>query len=143
MNNRILVIEDDPIALRLVRYILVKSGYDVVTATRGLEGLRKAQKEEPALIILDIMLPGIDGFEVCQRLRAEPRTAQLPILMLTAKAQESDEVAGLNMGADDYLTKPASPSEIVSRVGALLARAKHALPLRNKSDGTSLGKGSA
>ena len=97
-------------------------GYLVLTAPNGLEGLQIAQKEEPDLIVLNVMLPGIDGFEVCHRLRAEPQTAQSLILMLSGRAQQIDIANGLNMGADDYLTKPAAPSEIVSRVESLLAR---------------------
>ena len=121
MDRKILVIEDDQSALRFIGYTLEQEGYQVLTATNGLTGLRKAQSEAPDLIILDIMLPGIDGFEICHRLRAEPQTAQLPILMLSAKAQEIDKATGLNVGANDYLTKPADPSEIVSRVQTLLA----------------------
>ena len=122
MNEKILVIEDDPIALRFTRYTLEQEGYQVVTAPNGSEGLRKAWKEEPDLIILDVMLPGIDGFEICHRLRAEPQTARLPILMLTAKAQEVDKATGLKMGADDYLIKPVDPSDITSTVENLLTR---------------------
>lgn len=122
MNKKILVIEDDPSTLRLTKYTLEKAGYQVLTANNGLVGMKKAQSEEPDLIVLDTMLPGIDGFEICHRLRAEPETANLPILMLSAKAQEIDRDTGLKMGASDYLTKPASPSEIISRVGALLTQ---------------------
>ena len=135
MNERILVVEDDPIALRFARYTLLQEGYQVLTAPNGLEGLRKAQRESPDLIILDIMLPGIDGFEICHRLRAEPETARIPILMLTAKAQEADRETGLKVGADDYLTKPALPSEIVRRVQALLALTDYASPVPGKDDG--------
>jgi len=99
-----------------------KKGYQVVTAANGLEGLRRAKTEAPDLIIMDIMLPGIDGFEICHRLRSEPQTAQLPILMISGKAQEADKATGLKVGVDAYLTKPVSPSEIVSRVEALLDR---------------------
>ncbi len=122
MDKRILVIEDDPSALRLIQYTLQQEGYQVLTATNGLAGIRKAQNEEPDLIVLDIMLPGIDGFEICHRLRAEPQTAQLPILMLSAKAQEIDKATGFKVGADDYLTKPADPAEILSRVETLLTQ---------------------
>ena len=135
MNKKILVVEDDPIALRFARYTLLQEGYQVITAPNGLEGLRKAQTENPDLIILDIMLPGIDGFEICHRLRAEPETARIPILMLTAKAQEADRQTGLKVGADDYLTKPALPSEIVRRVQALLALAEYASPVLEKDNG--------
>jgi len=125
INKKILVIEDDPIGLRLIQYTLQHEGYQVLSALNGREGLRKANEENPDLVILDVMLPGIDGFEVCYRLRAESQTAQLPILMLSAKAQDTDKTTGLKVGADDYLTKPASPSEIVKRVGTLLAQRRY------------------
>ena len=134
MNKKILVIEDDPVASRFARYVLETEGYQVVTAPNGLDGLRKVQKEKPDLIILDIMLPGLDGFEICHRLRSEPETARIPILMLSAKAQEVDQVTGLNVGADDYLTKPADPSEIVSRVRVLLARTEYASPVQERDN---------
>lgn len=136
MSNRILVVEDDAGALRLVSYTLEAEGYEVLTATNGLQGLRKAQNDKPDLVILDVMLPGIDGFEICHRLRAESGTAQLPILMLSAKARDVDKATGLNVGADDYLAKPADPSDIVSHVKALLAKKRPAqdnqLPLPKK-----------
>ena len=122
MNKRILIIEDDPSALRLIEYTLKQEGYQIITANNGLEGIRKIRTEEPGLIVLDVMLPGIDGFEICHRLRAEPQTAQLPVLMLSAKAQEVDKATGIKVGADDYLIKPVDPSEIISRVERLLAR---------------------
>jgi DNA-binding response OmpR family regulator len=122
MSNRILVVEDDPAALRLVSYTLEAEGYEVLTATNGLQGLRKAQNDKPDLVVLDVMLPGIDGFEICHRLRAEPETAKLLIMMLSAKAREVDKTTGLKVGADDYLPKPADPSDIVSHVKALLAK---------------------
>jgi len=122
MNEKILIVEDDPGALRLVQYTLEHEGYQVLTATNGLVGLKKAQSEEPDLIILDVMLPGMDGFEICHRLRDEPQTAGLPILMLSAKAQEADKTTGIKVGADDYLPKPADPAEIILRVGRLLAQ---------------------
>ena len=120
MNKRILVIEDDVNALRLLEYTLEQGGYQVFTATNGLEGLKKAQDEHPDLIILDIMLPGLDGYEICHRLRQKPENVTLPILMLSAKARQDDRNIGLRMGADDYLTKPADPSVIVTKVEALL-----------------------
>jgi len=122
MSKKILIIEDDPITLKLTKYALQQEGYQVLTAPNGLEGLRKVKSEQPDLIILDIVLPGIDGFEICHRLRAEPQTAQLPILMVSAKAREIDRATGLKVGANDYITKPADPSEIVSRVESLLAK---------------------
>jgi len=124
MSKKILVIEDDPGSLRLMVYTLEHQGYQVLTAINGLVGIKKAQSEEPDLIVLDIMLPGMDGFEVCHHLRAEPGTAQLPVLMLSGKAQEVDEATGLKVGADDYLIKPVVPSKIISRVTTLLAQKK-------------------
>ena len=122
MNSKILVIEDDPSALRLVGYALEQEGYQVITASDGLEGVKKAREEHPDLIILDIMLPGLDGYEVCQQLRREPETAKLLIMMLSAKAREIDKDTGLKIGADSYLAKPADPLVIVAKVKSLLAR---------------------
>jgi len=124
LKKKILVIEDDPSSLRLIEYTLEQEGYLVLMAPNGLEGLRKALKENPDLVVLDVMLPGIDGFEICHRLRVEPQTAQLPILMLSAKSQEVDKATGLKEGADYYLTKPVVPSEVINRVGTLLAHKK-------------------
>ena len=121
MNEKILVIEDNPGSLRLMGYTLEKKGYQVITASDGLEGLRKARDEHPDLVILDVMLPGLDGYEVCHRLRQKPETAALPILMISAKVHQDDKDIGLRMGADDYLTKPAAPSAVVAKVETLLA----------------------
>jgi len=126
MDKKILVIEDDPATLRLVDYTLRHEGYQVFTASNGLEGIRKVHDEAPDLIILDVMLPGMDGFEICHRLRSEPDTAQLPIIMCSAKAQEIDKDTGLKVGADDYLSKPAAPADIVSHVESLLVKKKQA-----------------
>ena len=122
MNEKILVIEDDPATSRLVDYALRHEGYQVTTAANGLAGMRKVQEEKPDLLILDVMLPGMDGFEVCHRLRSEPDTASVLILMFSAKAQEIDKNTGLKVGADDYLPKPAAPAEIVRRVAVLLEK---------------------
>lgn len=120
MTRKILVVDDDPNALRLIGYTLEQEGYQVVSAGDGLEGVNKAQDERPDLVVLDVMLPGLDGYEVCRQLRQQPETAALPILMLSAKARQDDKDVGLKMGADDYLAKPADPSAIVDRVKALL-----------------------
>jgi DNA-binding response OmpR family regulator len=120
MAKRILIIEDDPAVLRAISYMLEKEGYEVLTAMNGLEGLTKVKGENPDLLILDVMLPGIDGFEVCHRLRAEPQTAQLPILMLSAKGQAADKAMGLQVGANEYLTKPVERLVLLSKVEALL-----------------------
>ncbi len=122
MVKKILVIEDDPATSRLVDYTLRHQGYQLITAANGLDGLRLARTERPDLVILDVMLPGLDGFEICHRLRTEPATANLPILMFSAKVQEIDKKTGLKVGADGYLPKPAAPEEIVRRVANLLAR---------------------
>jgi DNA-binding response OmpR family regulator len=121
MEKKILIIEDDPATLRLVDYSLKQEGYQTITAANGLDGIRKALAEAPDLVILDVMLPGMDGFEICYRLRSEPATAQLPILMFSAKAQEIDKETGTRVGADDYLTKPSAPAEIVAHVEKLLS----------------------
>ncbi len=135
MVKKILVIEDDPATSRLVDYSLRHEGYEIITAFNGLEGIRKAKNEAPDLVILDVMLPGMDGFEICHRLKADPVTAQLPILMCSAKAQDMDKQTGLKVGADDYLSKPAAPAEIVKRVGQLLARPKDTPAPREKVSG--------
>ena len=121
MNEKILVIEDNPGTLRLTGYTLEKKGYQVITASDGLEGLRKARDEHPDLIILDVMLPGLDGYEVCYQLRQKPETTTLPILMISGKAHQDDRDVGLRVGANDYLTKPIAPSVIVDKVETLLA----------------------
>lgn len=118
---KILVIEDDPATLRLVDYTLRQEKYKIIKASNGLEGLRKAREETPDLVILDVMLPGMDGYEICHQLRAEPATADILILMFSAKAQEIDKDTGLKVGANDYLPKPASPMDIVDHVEKLLA----------------------
>jgi DNA-binding response OmpR family regulator len=117
---KILVVDDEPDALELVSFNLRASGYTVATAADGDEALKKAREGQPDLIILDLMLPEVDGLEVCKILRRDPRTASVPILMLTAKAAEVDRVLGLELGADDYVTKPFSPRELVLRVKNLL-----------------------
>jgi len=127
MNKKILVTEGDPVSLRLLVYTLQHEGYQVLTTANGLEGLRKAVKEKPALVILDVMLSGIDGFEVCHRLRTEPQTGQLPILMLSASGEEIDKSAWLNAGADDYVSMPWHLRELVTKVATLLEREKERL----------------
>jgi CheY-like chemotaxis protein/MinD-like ATPase involved in chromosome partitioning or flagellar assembly len=121
MVKKILIIEDDPMALRLTEYALKQRGYQVLTTCNGLEGIIAAQKETPDLIILDIMLPGIDGFEVCQRLRAGVQTASIPILIISGKARQEDIAIGFKAGASDYLPKPAAPAVIIERVERLIS----------------------
>jgi two-component system alkaline phosphatase synthesis response regulator PhoP len=124
MAKRILIIEDDPAVLRAISFMLEKEGYEVLTAVNGLEGLTKAKGENPDLLILDVMLPGIDGFEICHRLRAESQTAQLPILMLSAKGQAADKAMGLQVGANEYLTKPVERTVLLGKLEDLLEAKK-------------------
>jgi phosphate regulon transcriptional regulator PhoB len=118
----VLVIDDEKDLVELVRYNLEQAGYDVIAAADGKAGLEVARKHLPDLVVLDWMMPGMDGLEVCRQLRADARTARLPLIMLTAKASEADRVVGLELGADDYLVKPFSPRELVARVKAHLRR---------------------
>jgi two-component system alkaline phosphatase synthesis response regulator PhoP len=122
----ILVIEDEPDIRKLVNYNLTQERYKVLEAEDGEQALRLLQRARPNLVILDLMLPGMSGMELCKLLRDRQDTAQLPILMLTAKAGEADKVIGLEMGADDYLAKPFSPREMVARVRAILRRSETA-----------------
>ena len=120
MSKRILVIEDYLSTVRLLTYTLEQEGFQTSVARNGIEGLRKAQEEKPDLIILDIMLPGLDGFELCRRLRADVETARLPVLILSAKTREVDKATGLRMGADMYMSKPVLPEKIVAAVKTTL-----------------------
>ncbi len=122
VTPKILVVDDEPDAVELVAFNLKAAGYDVVTAVEGDEALKKARMQLPDLIVLDWMLPEVDGLEVCKILRRDSATSAIPIVMLTAKAAEIDRVLGLELGADDYVTKPFSPRELVLRVKKLLAR---------------------
>jgi phosphate regulon transcriptional regulator PhoB len=122
-KRKILIVEDEKDIRDLVHYNLEAEGFVVVEASDGEMGLHLAAKERPALIILDLMLPGVPGLEVCKLLRTREATLHIPILMLTARASEVDKVLGLEMGADDYVTKPFSPRELVARVKAVLRRA--------------------
>jgi DNA-binding response OmpR family regulator len=119
MTHKVMVVEDEPVLLDTLAYNLKKQGYEVVTASDGLQAVQLARKERPSLLILDLMLPGMDGFEVCRVLRQE---MAMPILMLTARADEVDKVVGLEVGADDYMTKPFSMRELMARVKAMLRR---------------------
>jgi two-component system phosphate regulon response regulator PhoB len=123
-KSTLLVIEDDSDIVELLRYNLEREGFRVLVASDGERGLAEAARAQPDLVLLDLMLPGLDGLEVCRRLRAQEGTRALPVLVLTATGVESDVVIGLEMGADDYLTKPFSPRELLARVRALLRRAQ-------------------
>lgn len=121
-EEKILLIEDDPDISELVQYNLEREGFKVYASGNGESGLSQAIKLKPDLIVLDLMLPGLDGLSVCRKLRANPATAEVPIVMLTAKGEESDVVIGLEMGADDYVSKPFSPKELLARIRAVLRR---------------------
>ena len=122
VRSKILVVDDEPEAVELVEFNLKQAGFTVTTAADGAEALNKARTTPPDLVVLDLMLPEINGLEVCKMLRRDPATAALPIIMLTAKAAEIDRVLGLELGADDYITKPFSPRELILRIQKLLQR---------------------
>lgn len=121
-KRNILLIEDDPDIIELVRYNLEREGYACAEASDGESGLRLARETAPDLVLLDLMLPGISGLDVCRTLRSEEATRLLPIIMLTAKSEESDVVSGLELGADDYVPKPFSPRELIARIRTVLRR---------------------
>jgi len=121
-GERVLVVDDEPDIVALVVYHLAKAGYRVSSAMNGTDALAIAIRERPALVVLDLMLPGLSGFEVLERLRANEATASVAVLMLTARREEPDRIKGLALGADDYITKPFSPQELVLRVKAILRR---------------------
>jgi len=125
----ILVVEDEEDIAELIRYNLEKERYRVLCAPSGEEALETLAGEIPQLVLLDILLPGIDGFEVCRRLRSDPRTVRIPVLMLTAKTEEADVVTGLELGAEDYVTKPFSPRVLLARVRAVLRRRAPSSPM--------------
>jgi len=122
MKQRILVVDDEPDVLELVEYNLSGAGFSVITASDGAEALAKIRTHQPDLVILDVMMPEMDGTELCKLLRRDPATADIPIILLTARAGEIDRVLGFELGADDYVTKPFSPRELVLRVKSLLRR---------------------
>jgi two-component system phosphate regulon response regulator PhoB len=124
MKQKILIVDDEPDALELIKVNLTNAGFTVATAEDGEEAIKKARAILPGLILLDLMLPEVDGLEVCKILRQDGATKGIPIIMVTAKATEIDRVLGLELGADDYVTKPFSPRELVLRVKALLRRAQ-------------------
>jgi len=123
-KGKVLIVEDDRDIAEMVEYNLKEEGYETVSAFNGEEGVKLAKKESPDLIILDIMLPIIDGFEVCRVLKKEQITAEIPVIILSAKSQETDKIVGLELGADDYITKPFSPRELIARIRAILRRGR-------------------
>jgi DNA-binding response OmpR family regulator len=122
--SRILVVEDDTDIASLIVHYLTPAGHESEVVTTGGDALAAARRRAPDLVILDRMLPGLDGLEICRALRADPELGAVPILMLTARAEEVDRIAGFETGADDYVTKPFSPKELVARIGALLRRTR-------------------
>lgn len=139
MAQRILIIEDEPDITEVLKYNLEKNHYQVATAESGEAGLAAARESLPDLVLLDLMLPGIDGLEVCRKLREDPRTRDLLVIMLTAKGTEADVVVGLTLGADDYIVKPFSTSELMARIKAVLRRVE---PRDEESDGENVHAGS-
>jgi phosphate regulon transcriptional regulator PhoB len=123
MGGRVLIVEDEPDIRDLLAFHLEREGYDVTRARTGADALRQVRARPPDLILLDLMLPELGGLDVCRRLRQDPRTASVPIVMLTARGEEVDRILGLELGADDYIVKPFSPKEVVARVRAVLRRA--------------------
>jgi DNA-binding response OmpR family regulator len=128
---KILVIEDEPDILEVITYNLEREGHKVIACRNGEQGLSRIRTDNPDLVVLDLMLPSMDGVEVCRRVKSDPVTRDIPIVMVTAKGEESDIVLGLGIGADDYITKPFSPRELVARIKVVLRRG----PLREQSGG--------
>ncbi|MBC7225998.1 MAG: response regulator [Thermoflexales bacterium] len=139
MPGKILIVEDDLESLKLIGLMLQSRGYQIVAAQNGPQALSKAVSESPDLILLDVMMPGMDGYEVARRLRADERTAAVPIIMLTARGQVTDKVAGFEAGADEYLVKPVHPAELVTRIETLLARSARLGPPVRAPRGKSIG----
>src|SRR5512141_747371 len=139
MSEKILIIDDDLDTLRLVGLMLQRQGYQISAATNGQQGLDKAFEEDPDMILLDVMMPDMDGYEVTRRLRQNPSTMETPILMFTAKTQLDDKVIGFEVGANDYLTKPTHPSELQARVKALLSRVGEKKDTTHSADDMNLG----
>jgi two-component system phosphate regulon response regulator PhoB len=132
VKPKILVVDDEPEAVELLEFNLKQAGYVVSTAGDGAEALKRARSQTPDMIVLDVMLPEMDGFEICKSLRLDSATAKIPIIMLTAKAAEIDRVLGLELGADDYLTKPFSPRELLLRIKKILGRGQTEEKLRDQ-----------
>lgn len=122
-HEKILLIEDEKDILELIAFNLECSGYDVIKASNGEDGLKRALKEIPDLILLDLMLPGMDGFDVCRELKQDKSTRKIPVIMLTARGEDTDIVSGLELGAEDYITKPFSPKILIARIRTVLRRA--------------------
>lgn len=124
MKETILIVEDEKDIVKMLDYNLKKEGFKTLSARNGEDALDSANRDHPDLVILDLMLPGMDGLEVCKLLKGDTKTTSIPVIMLTAKSQESDKIVGLELGADDYMTKPFSPRELIARIKAVLRRVK-------------------
>ena len=124
MKNKILIVEDDLSTVELLKVTLELEGYEVAIAYDGIDALRKVEREKPNLIVLDVMIPGVDGFEVCQLLKHNLKFMKIPIIMVTAKVRKEDRATGLEKGADDYITKPFEPAALVDRIRKFIAREK-------------------
>ncbi len=120
MSAKIMIVDDDPSIVRLMQFFLEREGYELIIAGNGLQALKKAETERPDLIMLDLMLPGVDGFEVCHRLRLKPTTADIPILMLSAKSDETDKNEAMKVGANGYIIKPIKSAELLEKIQELL-----------------------
>lgn len=140
MTKKILVVDDEPNILTLLKMNLEMNRYEVVTAQTGQEAIDTAAREKPDLILLDLMMPDMDGTSVCQRIRTAPQTRVIPIIMLTAKTDETDMIVGLEVGADDYITKPFSIREVVTRIKVLFRRIDELTDHDNKPSGTGLSE---
>jgi DNA-binding response OmpR family regulator len=127
--GRVLVVEDEPDVAELLRYNLVREGYDVVLAPNGADALRHARESRPDLVLLDLMIPQLNGWEVCRRLKQEPATRAIPVIIVTARVEEGDKVLGFEMGADDYVTKPFAVRELLARVRAVIRRSRPPEPV--------------
>ena len=132
-TGRILVVEDEPDVAELLRYHFGKEGYEVVVAASGTDAVKRARDARPEIILLDLMVPQLNGWEVCRRLKADTDTRAIPIIMVTGRVEEGDKVLGFELGADDYVTKPFSPRELVARVRAVVRRGRHEEPGEKKS----------
>ena len=121
MAKKILVVDDEVYILHIIDFSLGAEGYEVITAADGEEAIDRARVEKPDLVVLDIMMPKVDGFEACRRLKADPETSQIPVILLTAKGREVDRQMGMEVGADDYIVKPFSPTKLIEKIGSFLS----------------------
>lgn len=137
-KEKILIIEDDPDIVEMITYNLEKEGFNVVSSSNGEDAIDLLRIEHPNLVILDLMLPGLDGFEVCSSIRNTPETSHIPVIMLTAKSREIDKIAGFEIGADDYVTKPFSPKELIARIRAVLRRFESSTLKHMKNENISI-----